>query len=81
MATPDIPITVWTREGREVVQATVTALGKGYYQVDFVDSAANVLSVLRLSEEALLSLAGTSCVLAEEVERRRGARDAGLISR
>ena len=43
-----------------------------YYQVDFVDSAANVLSVLRLSEEALLSLAGTSCVLAEEVERRRG---------
>ena len=45
-----------------------------------MDAAGNVLSVLRLSEEALLNLAGTSCVLAEEVERQRGDRDAALIS-
>ena len=72
IATPEIAPTVWTREGREVIQATVTALGKRYYQVEFVDSASNVLSVLRLSEDALLNLAGTSRILAEEVERRKG---------
>ncbi len=80
MATPDTPITVWTRESRVVVKATATALGKGYYQVQFVDSAGNVLSVLRLSEDALLGLAGTSFVLAEkigldaEATRRSAAR-------
>ena len=67
----------------EIVQATVTALGKGYYQVEFVDSAGNVLSVLRLSEEALLSLAGTSCVLAEELgaTKRGTCRGQGRLPR
>jgi hypothetical protein len=50
----DVPITIWTREARSVVEATAKALGKGHYQVDFVDSAGNVLNVLRLSETAML---------------------------
>ena len=63
----DVPITIWTREARSVVEATVKALGKGHYQVDFVDSAGNVLNVLRLSETALLGLAATAGELANQL--------------
>lgn len=41
------------------------------YRVEFVDSMGTVLNVT-LTEAALLELAGSSCVLAEEVDQRRG---------
>lgn len=63
----DVPITIWTREARAVVEASAKALGKGHYQVDFVDSAGNVLNVLRLSETALLGLAASVGELAEHL--------------
>ena len=63
----DVPITIWTREARSVVEATAKALGKGHYQVDFVDAAGNVLNVLRLSETALLGLAASVGELAEHL--------------
>ena len=63
----DVPITIWTREARSVVEASAKALGKGHYQVDFVDSAGNVLNVLRLSETALLGLAASVGELANQL--------------
>ena len=47
MRASDVPNTLWTREGRAIVEATAKTLRNGRYQVDFVDSAGNVLNVLR----------------------------------
>lgn len=66
----EVPITIWTREGRSIVEATAKALGKGNFQVDFVDSAGNVLNVLRLSETALLGLAASVGELADQLATR-----------
>ena len=55
--------------GRTVVGATVGAADEGY-RVEFVDSMGTVLNVT-LTEAALFELAGSSCVLTEEVDQRR----------
>ena len=73
MRASDVPNTVWTREGPAIVEATAKTLGNGHYQVDFVDSAGNVLNVLRLSETALLNLAATVGELIDQLERPGGS--------
>jgi len=58
------------RPDRTVVRATVAGT-KGSYRIEFVDSSGTVMNIVMLTEAALLELAGTSCVLAEEVDRYR----------
>jgi hypothetical protein len=67
MERSEAPITIWTREARSVVVASAKALGKGHYQIDFMDSAGNVLNVLRLSETALRGLAASVGELAGQL--------------
>jgi hypothetical protein len=58
-----------------VIRAAVVRAAEGY-EVELVDSGGSVLTIQGLTEEALLELAGTACVLAEEVDRKR-ARGGG----
>lgn len=59
--------------GCGVLRAAVVRDADGY-RIELVDSVGGVLAIQGLTEGALLELAGTACVLAEEVDRKRGER-------
>lgn len=72
MAIPDTEFSAWPNPAvGNVTQAVALPMASDLYQICFTSSCGKTFDVTRLAQSALLELAKTSSLLAEEWQRRQ----------